>query len=83
MTKPTFTSSEQAARDMKLGTFPEMSEDTKRELAERSRVFEIAVASLKVGAPGLSELSREAIARNIAMKVVATPEYNGGDTPPI
>lgn len=68
-----FTSSEQVARDMKLGVFPNMSDDTKRELAERSRIFEIAVACIKTGAPGLTDLTREAIARNIAMKVVATP----------
>ena len=49
------------------------SDDTKRELAERSRIFEIAVRCLKTGAPGLSALTREAVARNIAMRAVAVP----------
>jgi hypothetical protein len=88
MSKESFTTIDQITRDMKAGVFPNMSEASKRELAERQRIFDIALSSIKVGTPGVSDAIQRGIARSIAMKLTPTSEpppreYNGGDTPPI
>lgn len=80
MAEESFVRSEQIARDIKLGTFPAFSEDTKREMALAKAVFEIALESLAAGAPGLSDLIRRGIARSIAMKVSAHSSKEGGET---
>lgn len=59
---------EQIARDIREGSFPAKSEKTIREQA----IMKLAMESLEAGAPGLSPLIRQGIARSIAMKVVAS-----------
>lgn len=78
------TSADQIARDIKMGKFPAMSETTKAEIAERERIFAMALESIKAGAPGISDAIQRGIARSIAMKAVTVapplpPEHNGGD----
>lgn len=88
MTKENFTDSDQIARDMQMGVFPKQSEATQKEVAERQRVFDIALRSIRAGAPGVADGIQRSMALSIARRVVtASPapaaEYNGGDTPPV
>jgi len=54
-------------------------QEQKRRILERENtaVFDAAVAALKVGAPGLSETTREGIARNIALRVLGNATSKG------
>lgn len=75
-----FTTSDQIARDMKMGVFPKLSDRTKHELAERSRIFELVLGCLADCGYG----HRKHLAHTIALKLVPTapppdPEHNGGD----
>lgn len=89
----TFTTSDQIARDMRTGIFPAMSEQTKAELADRERIFNIAFARLSRGYKAGEPTSAQhhmwcAMALDIAVESVPAqeeplPEYNGGDTPPV
>lgn len=88
MPQEMLATSDQIARDISMGIFPKQSEATKNELAERQRVFDIALRSIQAGAPGVATTIQRSMALSIARRVVAaapapTPEYNGGDTPAI
>lgn len=60
---------EQIARDIKSGTFPKKSEQTLAEEAEAARLHNLITASIKSGAPGLSETTCSAIAQSVALKI--------------
>lgn len=60
---------EQIARDIKSGTFPKKSEQTLAEEAEAARLHNLITASIRSGAPGLSETTCSAIAQSVALKI--------------
>ena len=77
-----FTSSDQIARDMEMGVFPKQSDRTKHELAERARIYDVALTAMQ--AAGVTPGRGRIAAREIAMVLVPTapppgPEHNGGD----
>jgi hypothetical protein len=84
MDRDALITSDQIARDMQMGVFPQQSEATRKELAERQRVFEIALRSIQAGAPGVSDAIQRSMALSIARRVVLTAPAPGPcDVPPV
>lgn len=72
-----FTSSDQIARDMRMGVFPRMSDRTKSELSERARISAVVIEELQLGYkstnPSLAQMTIwKLIAHSIAMRLVPT-----------
>jgi hypothetical protein len=70
------------ANSGKTMTEYDQMQEQKQRILEREdrRVFDAAMAALRTGAPGLSEATREAVARNISLRLASPAPSNSSKT---